>query len=170
MSNWMSQLKELHQWMPKAVTRTGIAADLATFPHTTDMFTVTGDILVMGIYGKVIAQKDGTGQFLTLRYTPTGGGAIGDLCLVSPTTTGDVINSIYTITGVSTDAMIVAQIGPAIGIGQFQGNALGTIKSELILAAGIIHLLATVAADANGLINWTVLYRPLTAVSRVTVL
>ena len=164
-------LDSVYLAMPKYVTRTGVAADCAT-QHAVDMFTISGgDILVLGMYGKVMAAKDAGAQLLTLQYTPTGG-AVTALCLVSLTTATDAINSIYTITGVATDAMILTQIGAGaiLGIGQFQGNALGTIKSQLVLAPGIINLLTTVANDITGLINWTVLYQPLNDSSLVTVL
>jgi len=156
-------------YQPKPITRTGVAADLAT-QHYEDLFTVVGgDIELLAIYGKVIAAKAATGQFLQLQHTPTGG-ALAALCGVSPTTTGDVIDSIYTITGVPGDLMIVAQVGPALGIGQLQINLLGTIRSTLVLVPGIIGLDVTVANDITGLINWTVLYRPLSINSAVTVL
>ena len=120
MSNWMTQLKERHAWMPRAVTRTGIAADCAT-QHATPIFRISGgDILVRGIYGKVVADKAVGAQLLKLQFTGTGV-AITALCLVSLTTSLDPIGSIYTISGVETAAMTVTQIGAGsgLGIGQF---------------------------------------------------
>lgn len=151
------------------VTRTGVAADCAT-QHTVNLFTVTGDNLVIGTYGKVIAAKADTAQTLRLGHVPTIGAVEAFLCAVSAVTNLDAIDSIYTITGVVGDAMIVAQVGTIIGVGQFQNNALGTIRSQLILVPGIIRLTTAAANDATGLIDWTVLYQPLSETSVITVL
>ncbi len=154
----------------KYVTRTGVAADCAA-QHTVNIFTIAGgDIVLLGIYGKVRAQKQANAQTLQLQITPTGGAAAA-LCAASATTSGDAVDSIYTITGVSTDAMIVAQIGTALGIGQLQASALGIgTGNPLVLVPGILSLITAAANDNSGLVDWTVIYRPVTNVSIVTVL
>jgi len=165
----MGQTKAIAVWQPRAVTRTGVAADCAT-QHTVNLFTVLGDILMVGIIGKVIAAKDAGAQLLRLGHVPTIGAVEAFLCAASLTTATDAIDSIYSITGVSTDAMIVTQIGTALGIGQFQINALGTIRSAMVLVPGILRLTTSIANDITGLIDWTILYQPLSATSVVTVL
>lgn len=148
---------------PRYAHRIGLDADLRTQPLTTAIFRITGGpILVITIFGRIVtANKQAAAQALLLTHSVGGG-----LCIASATTTGDVINSIYTITGVVGDAMIVAQLGPALGIGQSMSSALGSgTGNQLVLGVGDISMVTSVATDADGFINWTLCYLPLTPVS-----
>ena len=164
-----SVMDAIYLAMPKYVTRVGVAADCAT-QHTVNMFTVAGgDVLLMGIYGKIIFAKDAGAQLLRLGHVPTIGGGEYFLCAASLTTASDVADTIYTISGIPADAMIVlnAQLGGGALMSSATGIGTGTPH---VLAPGILRLTTSIANDITGLINWTVLYRPLTDVSRVTVL
>ncbi len=158
-----------YQAAPKYVTRTGVATDCAT-QHTVNLFTVAGgNVLLIAVYGKVMADKAIAAQTLRLGLVPTIGGVEAFLCAASATTSGDLIDSIYTITGVIADLMIVAPT--ALGVALPQAAATGQgVGALLVLVPGIIRLTTGAADDGTGLINWTVLYRPLTADSVVTVL
>jgi len=151
------------------VTRTGLAADVAT-QTTTNLFTVTGDNLLIAIYGKVIAAKDAGAQLLRLGHVPTIGAVEAFLCAASATTATDAIDTIYTITGVVTDAMIVAPA--AVGVGLVSVNAAGLVGVPvgMLLVPGILRMTTSVANDITGLIDWTVLYQPLSGTSVMTVL
>ncbi len=158
----------------KSVTRIGLAADLgAAFPVTTNLFNLPGDIVLLGLYGRVVTHaKANTAQTLRIGILPPVG-AESFLCAASGATNLDVADSIYTISGLSTDAMIVAQIGPpaAGGIGRWQSGVTGiAIGNPLILVAGIIRLTTGGADDNVGLINWTITYQPLSDASIVTVM
>ncbi len=161
----------------KSITRTGLAADLgAAFPVVTNLFRLPGDIILLGIYGRVMFAKQNTAQTLRLGLLPAlpaPGAVEAFLCAASGATNLDVADSIYTISGLSTDAMIVAQIGPpaAGGIGRWQSGVTGiAIGNPLILVAGIIRLTTGGADDNVGLINWTITYQPLSDASIVTVM
>ena len=165
----MGSTKEIALRQIQTVTRTGVAADCAT-QHTVNLFAVAGDVLLIGIFGKVIAAKDAGAQLLRLGHVPTIGAVEAFLCAASLTTASDAIDSIYTITGVVGDAMIVTQVGAIIGVGQFQNNALGTIRSPLTLVPGILRLTTSIANDITGLIDWTAVYYRIALTSSMTVL
>lgn len=165
----MGSTKAIYLRQLRPVTRTGTNTDVAS-QKTTDLFTVTGDNLIIGIYGKVITAKQATTQTLRLGHVPTIVGAEAFLCAVSATTLSDAINQIYIITGVPGDAMIVDQVSSIIGVGQFQINALGNIQSALILVPGVIRMTTGAADDNVGVIDWTVIYQSLSDTSEITVL
>lgn len=160
---------QLYQTQIRVVRRVGLATDVATQPTTTNLFTVSGgDVLVLAMYGKVMATKQVAAQTIAVQHTPTAGVAAA-IAAASATTSGDAINSIYSITGVPGDALIVAQVATALGVGQ-NGNALGTIRSDLVLVAGIISMLTGGATDNSGLVDWVISYVPLAPASLITVL
>ncbi len=164
------QVQAQYQSMPKSVTRTGVAADLAT-QHTVDLFTIAGgDILLVGILGRVVGHaKANTAQTLRLGLMPAGSITEAFLCGVSGVTNLDAIDTVYTITGVIANAMIVAPT--ALGVSLLQAAATGMgVGAPQILVAGVIRLTTADADDNAGFIDWTVIYQPLTDASVVTVL
>ncbi|MDZ4230660.1 MAG: hypothetical protein U1B77_02450 [Dehalococcoidales bacterium] len=158
----------LLKWQERSITRTGVAADCAT-QHTVNLFTVTGDVVLIGIFGKVMFVKDAGAQLLRLGHVPTAG-AEAFLCAASATTATDAADTIYTITGVVTDAMIVAPA--ALGVGVLGVNAAGLVgvPNGHVLVPGILRLTTSIANDITGLIDWTAIYRPMSITSAMTVL
>ena len=162
-------LKSLYLQQYQAVTRTGVAADLAT-QHLYNCFTVTGECVVTAVIGKVVSVKDATAQTLELGFTPTAGTGRIILGIASATTTGDVANKYYTWSGVIGSAILVAQTGDVIGVGAVGSVLAGTSGVKNILPPGVIDITTAAANDTLGLINWTVLYKPMTMNSKITVL
>ena len=147
----------------QSVTRLGLAADVATQPTSTNLFTVTGTVILVSIFGRVVNQKQVAAQTLQLQHTPTDSGVAADLCGASATTSADDIDTYYMITGNIADAMIVAPA--ALGVSNHMVNAagLGGAPLGLLLAPGIISMLTGAATDNVGLINWTVLFKRIAA-------
>lgn len=167
--NWYQQLKSVFLNQVIAVTRVGVAADLAT-QHLVNVFTISGgDVDVLGVIGKIIATKDATGQTIELGFTPTGG-ARGVFAAASATTTGDVINKYYTWNGIIGSALIVAQTGDVIGFGAVNSALAGTSTAHNVFCPGVIDITTAAANDVLGLINWTIFYRPLSTASKITAL
>ncbi len=153
----MGSTKAIALGQLQSVTRLGLAADVAT-QTTTNLFTVTGTVVLVTIFGRVVVQKQATGQFIRLGHVPTVPGAECFLCAISGTTTADDVDTYYQITGEITDALIVAPA--ALGVSNISVNAAGLVgvPQGLVLVDGILRMTTTTANDNSGLINWTALY------------
>lgn len=162
----MGQTSQIRLSQPRALTRTGLAADVAT-QTTTNLFTITGTVLMLTIFGRVVAAKQATAQTIRLGVVPTAGGVEAFFCAASATTTGDPIDSLYTITGEVTDALIVAQVG--VGLAAVMCDAAGLIMTPqgFILVPGVLRMTTAAANDNSGLIDWTIIWQPLTVGSSV---
>jgi len=161
-------LKSLYRNQLRGVTRTGVAADCAT-QHAFNVFQINGENVIVSIIGKVVADKAVGAQTLEIGFTPTGG-ARTIIAIASATTASDVANKYYTWDGVLGTAVIVAQTGDVIGVGAAGSALAGTSKAQNIFCPGIIDITTAAANDLTGLINWTVLYKPMSINSSVTAL
>lgn len=166
MPNWFSQLRSMYLNQVQVVTRVGVAADCAT-QHLVPMFDISGgDVEILGIIGKVVFVKAATAQTIELGHFPTGG-ARAILATASATTTGDVANKYYTFDGIIGSQLVVAQTGNLIGLGAVGSVLLGTSRASNVFCPGRIDFTTAGADDVTGLINWTILYKPMSIASRV---
>ena len=126
----------------------------STLPQTaqTAYFTVTGRVLVTQIVGEVTTEMEAQNNAAKLIANPTVGAAV-DMC-AAVETTGDVVGTIYNITGTLANAMVATTSGAVIA----QANSI-------MVAAGTIDL--DCAASNTGGTKWTVHYIPLDAGSTI---
>jgi len=127
----------------------------ATLPQTTQTpyFTVSGRVLITQIVGEVDTTAiQAQANAMKLISNPTVGADV-DLC-ATVETNGDVVGTIYNITGTLADAMVATTSGAVIA----QANSI-------LVAAGTIDL--DCAASNTGETKWTVHYIPLDAGSTV---
>jgi len=126
----------------------------STLPQTaqTAYFTVTGRVLVTQIVGEVTTEMEAQNNAAKLIANPTVGAAV-DMC-AAVETTGDVVGTIYNITGTLANAMVATTSGAVIA----QANSI-------MVAAGTIDL--DCAASNEGETKWTVHYIPLDAGSTI---
>lgn len=156
-------------YRPKRIRRPGVVTELGPgFPLVLNLFNVPNEILLIGLYGIVTAQKAAAAQTLRLGLLVTGG-VEAFLCAASGNTTGDVVGRIYTISGLSTDTMIDAPVVDVAGINRWQSGTTGiAIGNPLILVGGVLRLTTAAAADNAGAIDWYLYYQPLADNSVVT--
>jgi len=126
----------------------------STLPQTaqTAYFTVTGRVLVTQIVGEVTTEMEAQNNAAKLIANPTVGADV-DMC-AAVETTGDVVGTIYNITGTLANAMVATTSGAVIA----QANSI-------MVAAGTIDL--DCAASNTGGTKWTVHYIPLDAGSTI---
>ncbi len=155
MSWWDNSLKVLR--------RPGVALELGTAAF--NVFTIAGGpIMVAKIIGRSTEVIAGT-CLPRLQHTPDGG-ALTPLCAAAIDIDTDVANSLYTWSGLVAGALTV---GGVIGISDINANATWAGGFQT-LVEGIISLTdATGAAVTTGLIDWYIVYFPLTSDAIVTV-
>lgn len=126
----------------------------ATIPQTTAgaLFTVSGRVLLAHIVGEVTVEIETQANDVKLVSNPTVGADV-DLCAAAETT-GDVVGTLYSITGTLANAMVPTTSGAVIA----QANSI-------IVTAGSIDL--DCAASNTGSVKWTVHYIPLDAGSTI---
>jgi hypothetical protein len=130
--------------IPRVVNRAA-----STTPQTTQTayFTVAGGkVLILDIYGEVTVELGAGANNMKLVSNPTTGADV-DMC-AQVDTDGDVVGTMYGITGTVADAMI----SPTSGC--FSAQAKG-----LVVPAGTIDLYAS--ASKAGQTKWTIRYLPL---------
>lgn len=138
--------------LPVIVART---ASILPQTTTTPYFTVTGRVLITDIVGEVTVELGGGANNLSLWSVPTVGAPVA-ICLDDGMDSdGDVVGTMYSITGTFTDAMIPTTSG-----------AFTSQASSIVVSAGSISLKAD--ASKAGQTKWTLFYVPLDAGSTVT--
>ena len=140
---------------PNPLRTRAVLRAATTLPHATQTayFTVTGRVLITQIVGEVTVQIQSQQTVLKLISNPTVGTGV-DMCALLDTT-GDVIGTIYTITGTLTDNLVPTTSGAVIS----QANAI-------LVSAGTIDL-DTDDDSSGGQTKWTVHYIPLDPGSKV---
>lgn len=126
----------------------------ANLPQTaaTPYFTVTGDVAIVQLYGKVGTVIQTQACSIKLIFNPTSGTDV-DLC-AALNISAKAANTMFGITGIVADAMIGA------------GLAVRGMSVPLFLQSGTIDLDAT--ASNTGTTAWTLAYVPLSAGATVT--
>lgn len=108
-----------------------------------------GEVLVRAIYGKVTTVIGSTVSSLKLVANPTATGSTLDLC-AAVAVTSDPVGTLYSITGTVGDNLDVDKVG-----------AVATLAKPFVVATGAIA--ANFSADpVGGVIEWTIIYEPLT--------
>jgi hypothetical protein len=168
----MGQTKAIYLGQPKAVNRTGLAADLATV-HLFNIFAITGGpVLVTAIIGRSRAGVEAvTTQTLEGGFTPTSGVGRGIWAVASANTvTITDEDFILTWSGVIPAAILVAQTGAVDGFGAVGSVLAGTSGAVNVFVPGIMDITTAGDTDNSGLIDWTIVYQPLSEESVVTAL
>lgn len=120
---------------------------------TAALFDVSGRVLLTSIVGEVTTIIETQACDTKLQANPTAAGSSVDLCAVLDIT-GDVVGTLYGITGTLADAML-------------SGLAIPAQTTPIVLQAGTIDL---VTADNNtGSIAWSCHYIPLEDGAEITV-
>lgn len=119
----------------------------ANLPQTTQTayFTVSGKVLITGIYGEVTTVIQTQANNTKLVANPTVGADV-DLCAVN-NITADAVGTIYNITGTLANAMVATTSGAMIAQ-----------ASPIVVAAGTIDL--SCVASNTGATKWTIQYVP----------
>jgi len=161
----------MYEIQPIGVTRTGLAADLATV-HLFNIFQIAGgDVLIKAIIGKCRhAVEAVTTQTLEGGFTPTAGArAIWAVASANTVTLTDA-DMYLTWSGVIPAAILINQTAAAIGYGAVASILAGTSGAKNVFCPGIMDLTTAGDTDNVGLIDWTIIYRPLTPASRIIAL
>lgn len=119
----------------------------ANLPQTAaaPIFTVTGDVAIIQVYGKVGTVIQTQADSIKLIFNPTVGTDV-DLC-AALNISAKAANTMFGITGIVADALIGA------------GLAVRGMQVPLFLQTGTIDLDAT--ASNTGTIAWTLMWVPL---------
>ena len=135
--------------------RAGLRVDRATanLPASTasNIFTISGNVLVLSIIGEVTTVIETQANNTKLKFTSTSPGATTDLCAVLDTT-AKAVGSFFSIIGTLGTAMKVTTnnlIVPADNLA----------APGLVLGAGAILL--DCAATNTGKVAWSIFYVPL---------
>lgn len=171
MSNWFSQIKNMYEIQPVGVTRTGLAADLATV-HLFNIFQISGgDVLILAIIGKSQAGVEAaTTQTLEGGFIPTDGARAIFAAASANTVTLTEADMYLTWSGVIPAAILIDQTGNIVGFGAVGSILAGTSGGINVFCPGIMDITTAGDTDNSGLIDWTIIYRPLTTASRVIAL
>ncbi len=145
----LERLEALQQAVPKIVGR---ATD--TLPQGTQeaIFTVSGRVLLTQIAGEVTTQIQAQANDIKLIANPTVGADV-DLC-AAVESNGDVVGTLYNITGTLANAMVATTSGAVIAQ-----------VAAILVTAGTIDF--DCAASSTGNVKWTLHYIPLDAGSTV---
>jgi hypothetical protein len=127
----------------------------ATLPQTTQhaLFTVAGRILLHQIIGEVTVEIGAGANNATLIANPTVGADV-DICAQADID-GDVVGTLYNITGTLADALVPTTSGAVIAQ-----------VAPVLIADGTIDL--DCPASKAGSVKWTIHYSPVDEGSIVT--
>ena len=129
----------------------------ATAAATTNLFTVSGMVLIRYIVGEVTVAFDGTTTSLNLNFDPTIGSA-ADICAAT-VVTSDAVGTIYSYLGSAITTLLVSS-GTTV-----PGTAYAPKPLDAFFMPGVIGHVGT-AADA-GTVLWRCCYVPISNGSSV---
>jgi len=141
----------------QTVRRPGLALDIHP-AGTADLFTITGSpVLVYRLFGVITTVFGGTNGTLQFRFTPTGGGAITDMCAASAALANTADNVCLQWGGTLAAAIVVG-----VGVGHLDLTGTeGGFASPITCTPGTIHLTNAVGMT-TGVVDWYISYLPLT--------
>ena len=148
--SYSGNITRLTSTQPRIVPRTTSNLPQAT---QTPYFTVSGRVLVTQIVGEVTTQIEAQQTVIKLVSNPTVGADV-DLC-VGLDATGDVVGTIYNITGTLSDTIVATTSGAVIAQ-----------ASAILVTAGTIDL-DTDDDSSTGQTKWTLHYIPFDSGSSV---
>jgi hypothetical protein len=148
--------KAAYQVSPKGVRRVGANADWPGGAHNFNIFGIyQGCIKVTALFGHVRVGCTGALLVPVLAFTPTGGGALSNICTLAA---GAIwpINTVLAWSG-----LLAGILTPTVGIGH--GDAAtateGFNGGYLTFVPGIISVI-NATADATAQIDWYIRYEP----------
>lgn len=125
---------------------------------TVDLFNVVGNVKIVEIFGRVTTVMDATATTVKLAFDATVTAAVTDLC-GTVTVTSDVLGTLYSIVGVAATAATESA-------GVYILPAAKLPAEGIILPAGKIQMVGS--AINTGVIEWTVVYFPVSSTGAVT--
>ena len=156
-------LTALHTFERRTVRRQGLAADLGSGVTPLNLFRISGTVQVGLMFGHVTLGMDATANTLRHVFTPTVAGAALFLNAASATIATDAINTLYVWTGAT-----AGQLVPSTNIGIVGTELIPWVGNTLILTAGVITLvIGAGAAAVPGVIDWYILFTPMTGQSDI---
>ncbi len=152
------------QGVRRAARAAGVGGDWSPAADF-NIFTITGPVKVLGMFGHVTAVFAGANAIPLPSFTPTGG--VANALSVVAVAAAFALNSLLVWDGSRTAASGVLRVG--VGLGHNQSNdSIGTAAlaegwvSPLGFVAGVISIVnAGGAADATGQVDWYIMYRPI---------
>lgn len=142
----------------QTVRRPGEALDIHP-ANTVDLFTITGSpVLLYRLFGVITTLFGATLGTLQFRFTPTGGGAITDMCAASA-----ALNDTAQNVCLCWDGTLAGTIVVGVGVGHLDltGTEAG-FASPITCTPGTIHL-TNATGMTSGVVDWYISYLPLTA-------
>lgn len=136
-------------------TRVTRATEALPQTNTKSLFTVAGGkVLVTSIVGEVTAQIGAVANATKLTVVPTAG-PLADLCATTDIT-GDVIGTLYSITGTVATAMLT-------------DGAVQSLVGGVVVNTGSINVDCAGNDGGAGRVSWVLTYVPLDAGATVVV-
>lgn len=122
-------------------------------PQTADgsLFTITGYIRVIGIYGIVTTAIGAVANATKLKHNPSGVGADVDLCATLDIN-ADAVGQVYTIVGVLATAMKSTTLWLAVPADSIPAPGL-------VLGPGILEI-DCAGSSGTGAIKWILVWEP----------
>jgi len=158
-------LTALHTFERRTVRRQGLVADLGA--AAVNLFRVAGAVQIHLMFGHVTTACDATANTLRHRWTPTVGVGPVWLNAASASIATDAINTIYVWSGA-----IAGQLVPGgLSVGYIQTELIPWAGNTLVLMAGVIDMvIGGGAAAVPGVIDWYILFTPMTGQSDIIVM
>ena len=159
-------LKDLHVFEKRTIHRQGVnATDLGTGLDY-NIFNVEGDVLVHMMFGHVTTLMGAVASTLQIMITTITPAATVALCAASASIAADAVNTLYVWAGT-----IAGQLVPGNNIGHAGTDLAPWAGNPILLTPGIISIdVAAVGANAEGEIDWYILYTPCFRGANITIL
>lgn len=138
-------------WRQRApVVRIGTNADWVAGGNF-NIFTITGGpVRIHSMFGHVVTAFTGAVPTPLLSFTPTGGGALTNICTIAVAAAW-AINAILTWNGLLATALVAT-----IGIGH-GATGVETFAGSLVFVPGVIRV-TNAGADATAVVDWYIEY------------
>lgn len=137
----------------RLVVRRGTNADWDPAANF-NIFTITGGpIRIISLFGHVTTVFAGANATPLFSFTPTGGGALTNMCTIAVAAAW-AVNSVLMWDGLLATALVAT-----IGIGH-GATGVETFAGALTLVPGVIRITNAGANDATGVVDFYMSYKP----------
>lgn len=117
-----------------------------------NIFTITGGpVRIHSMFGHVTTVFAGAVPTPLLSFTPTGGGALTNICTIAVAAAW-AVNTILTWNGLLATALVAT-----IGIGH-GATGVETFAGSLVFVPGVIRVTNAGGADATAVVDWYIEY------------
>lgn len=145
-------VSQLYLTQIRTLRRPGVVGELVN-AASPNLFTITGgDIMVVGIHGKITTAFGTTATTLQLRLTTALAGTVSVLGLACTTLSDQVADILLTSTGA---------VGVALAISAAAGVGVYAVTNAQVLVPGGIDVLVGGATSTVAAVEWTINYIPL---------